>query len=233
MTPFNPKNGLPPAQGLYRPAHEHDACGIGFVASIPGHKSHDIIRKGVQVLLNLTHRGTCGRVERRTGWLHGHGHAAGLPLGQAPIAVQLFQATLRAGIATQDPALRKHFQGQPQHIINFFFFITEQVRQYMAELGFRTVDEMVGRVDMLDVEPAVDHWEARGPDHSAILYNPRRNFAMYGQKTKTPMDVQPQSLLQRHAHNAYGNSGCASVGNAIGSPAGIPEKHDRLQNRHH
>src|SRR5438105_803081 len=53
-------NGLPPVQGLYNPAHEHDACGIGFVASIRGHKSHDIIRKGIQVLINLTHRGACG-----------------------------------------------------------------------------------------------------------------------------------------------------------------------------
>jgi glutamate synthase domain-containing protein 1 len=60
MTRLNPRNGLPPAQGLYDPANEHDACGIGFVASISGHKSHDIIRKGIQVLLNLTHRGACG-----------------------------------------------------------------------------------------------------------------------------------------------------------------------------
>ena len=60
MTRLNPKNGLPPAQGLYDPAHEHDACGIGFVASISGQKSHDIIKKGIQVLLNLAHRGACG-----------------------------------------------------------------------------------------------------------------------------------------------------------------------------
>src|SRR5579859_1261948 len=60
MTRLNPKNGLPPAQGLYDPAHEHDACGIGFVASISGEKSHEIIRKGIQVLLNLAHRGACG-----------------------------------------------------------------------------------------------------------------------------------------------------------------------------
>src|ERR1700728_3955520 len=59
-TRLNPKNGLPPAQGLYHPAHEHDACGIGFVASISGHKSHDIIRKGIQILINLQHRGACG-----------------------------------------------------------------------------------------------------------------------------------------------------------------------------
>ena len=80
--------------------------------------------------------------------------------------------TCSVGIATQDPALRKQFQGQPEHVINFFFFIAEQVRQYMSELGFRTVDEMVGRVDLLEVAPAVEHWKARGLDYSAILYNP-------------------------------------------------------------
>src|SRR5580693_1713495 len=58
-TRLNP-NGLPPAQGLYHPAQEHDACGIGFVASISGTRSHDIIAKGLQVLLNLAHRGACG-----------------------------------------------------------------------------------------------------------------------------------------------------------------------------
>src|ERR1700692_4470425 len=80
--------------------------------------------------------------------------------------------TCSVGIATQDPVLRKQFQGQPEHIINFFFFLAEQVRQYMAELGFRSFDEMVGRVDTLDAEPAVDHWKARGLDFSSILYNP-------------------------------------------------------------
>src|SRR5216683_3836938 len=80
--------------------------------------------------------------------------------------------TCSVGIATQDAELRKKFTGQPEHVINFFFFIAEQVRQYMAELGFRKVDDMVGRVDMLDVQPAVDHWKARGVDLSAIFYNP-------------------------------------------------------------
>ena len=80
--------------------------------------------------------------------------------------------TCSVGIATQDPALRKQFQGRPEHVINFFFFLAEQVRQYMAELGFRKFDEMVGRVDMLDFEPALDHWKARGLDFSAILYSP-------------------------------------------------------------
>jgi glutamate synthase domain-containing protein 3 len=80
--------------------------------------------------------------------------------------------TCPVGIATQDPALRAKFAGAPEQVVNFFFFIAEQVRQYMAELGFRKVDEMVGRVDMLDVQPAVNHWKARGVDLSAILYNP-------------------------------------------------------------
>src|SRR6201999_1747235 len=80
--------------------------------------------------------------------------------------------TCSVGIATQDPELRKHFMGQPEHVINFFFFIAEQVRQYMAELGFKKLDDMVGRVDKLNMQPAVDHWKARGIDLSAILYNP-------------------------------------------------------------
>jgi len=80
--------------------------------------------------------------------------------------------TCPVGIATQDPVLRSRFQGTPEHVINFFFFVAEQTRELMAELGFRTVDEMVGRVDMLDVQPAAKHWKARGIDLSAILYNP-------------------------------------------------------------
>src|ERR1700722_14351124 len=80
--------------------------------------------------------------------------------------------TCSVGIATQDPLLRKQFQGQPEHVINFFFFLAEQVRQYMSELGFRHMDEMIGRVDMLAVQPAVHHWKSRGLDLSAILYSP-------------------------------------------------------------
>jgi glutamate synthase domain-containing protein 2/glutamate synthase domain-containing protein 1/glutamate synthase domain-containing protein 3 len=81
--------------------------------------------------------------------------------------------TCPVGIATQDPALRAKFAGQPEHVINFFFFIAEQVRRYMARMGFRTFDEMVGRVDMLEARKAVDHWKAKGLDLSMILFNPR------------------------------------------------------------
>ena len=80
--------------------------------------------------------------------------------------------TCPVGIATQDPVLRAKFQGTPEHVINFFFFLAEQVRRYMAQMGFRTFDEMVGRSHMLECRPAVDHWKAKGIDLSAILYNP-------------------------------------------------------------
>jgi glutamate synthase domain-containing protein 3 len=80
--------------------------------------------------------------------------------------------TCPVGIATQDPALRAKFTGQPEHVINFFFFIAEQVRHIMARLGFRRMDEMIGRVDMIEARPAIEHWKARGLDFSSILYNP-------------------------------------------------------------
>jgi len=80
--------------------------------------------------------------------------------------------TCSVGIATQDPVLRARFTGQPEHVINFFFFLAEQVREHMAKLGFRTVDEMVGRVDKIDAAVADDHWKAKGIDLSSILYSP-------------------------------------------------------------
>ena len=81
--------------------------------------------------------------------------------------------TCPVGIATQNPELRKKFDGQPEHVINFFFFIAEEVREWMAKLGFRKMDEMIGRVDMLEMRAAIDHWKARGLDFSSILYNPQ------------------------------------------------------------
>ncbi|MBK5290885.1 MAG: glutamate synthase large subunit [Acidobacteriia bacterium] len=80
--------------------------------------------------------------------------------------------TCPVGIATQDPELRKKFTGTPEDVINFFFYIAEELRQIMAKFGFRTIDEMVGRVDLLDSREAVDHWKAKGLDFSQIFYNP-------------------------------------------------------------
>ena len=80
--------------------------------------------------------------------------------------------TCSVGIATQDPELRKQFDGQPEHVINYFFFLAEQLREIMAELGFRKVDEMVGRMDRLDTREAIDHWKAKGLDFSQMLHMP-------------------------------------------------------------
>jgi glutamate synthase (ferredoxin) len=76
------------------------------------------------------------------------------------------------GVATQDPELRKKFAGKPEFVENFFRFIAREVREHMASLGFRTMDEMIGRVDRLDMRRAADHWKARGLDCSSILYRP-------------------------------------------------------------
>src|SRR5438045_387263 len=78
--------------------------------------------------------------------------------------------TCPVGIATQDPVLRKRFTGEPEHVINYFFFVADEVRELMAKLGFRTFDEMVGRVDRLDMVRAIDHWKAKGIDLSRLLY---------------------------------------------------------------
>ena len=78
--------------------------------------------------------------------------------------------TCPVGVATQDPVLRARFTGQPEHIINYFFFIAEEVRELMAELGFRSFNEMVGAVGKLDMRHAIDHWKAKGVDLGRILY---------------------------------------------------------------
>ncbi|MGH6820865.1 MAG: glutamate synthase-related protein, partial [Methylocella sp.] len=80
--------------------------------------------------------------------------------------------TCPVGIASQDPVLRKRFTGQPEHVINFFFFVAEEVRQLMATMGYRTFDEMIGQIQMLDGKQAIDHWKARGLDFSKLFQKP-------------------------------------------------------------
>ncbi len=80
--------------------------------------------------------------------------------------------TCPVGIATQDPDLRSKFTGTPEFVENFFRFIVQEIRELMAELGFRTMDEMIGRADCLDIEPAVHHWKAKGIDLSPLLHVP-------------------------------------------------------------
>jgi len=80
--------------------------------------------------------------------------------------------TCPVGVATQDPVLRARFTGQPEHVINYFFFVAEELRGIMAELGFATVNAMIGRVDRLNMRAAIDHWKAQGVDLSRLLYQP-------------------------------------------------------------
>ncbi|OGR83138.1 MAG: glutamate synthase subunit alpha [Elusimicrobia bacterium RIFCSPHIGHO2_01_FULL_64_10] len=87
--------------------------------------------------------------------------------------------TCPVGIATQDPDLRKKFDGKPEHVINYFFYIAEELRGIMASLGFRTMNEMIGRTDRLDVREAADHWKARGLDLSPILHMPEPRNRWY------------------------------------------------------
>ncbi len=81
--------------------------------------------------------------------------------------------TCPAGIATQDPQLRQAFTGDPEHTVNFMTFIAQEVRELMAQLGFRSLNEMVGRTDVLEPKQAIDHWKAKGLDFSNILYQPK------------------------------------------------------------
>jgi glutamate synthase (NADPH) large chain len=152
--------------------------------------------------------------------------------------------TCPVGVATQDPALRAKFQGTPEHVINFFFFIAEQVRQHMARMGFRTFDEMVGRVDMLEARKALEHWKAKGLDLSMILYNPptprriaRRciqaqdhglaealdykliDHAREALENRTPVEIK---LPIRNVHRTVGAMLSGEIARRFGS-AGLPD----------
>jgi glutamate synthase (NADPH/NADH) large chain len=80
--------------------------------------------------------------------------------------------TCPVGVATQDPVLRAKFSGKPEHVVNYFFFIAEEARQIMAQLGIRTFDELIGRADLLDKSKAISHWKAKGLDFSRMFYQP-------------------------------------------------------------
>jgi glutamate synthase domain-containing protein 2/glutamate synthase domain-containing protein 1/glutamate synthase domain-containing protein 3 len=86
--------------------------------------------------------------------------------------------TCPVGIATQDERLRKRFAGTPAHVVTFFRFVAQEVRELLAELGYRKFDELIGRVDRLEVKDALDHWKARGLDYSDLLYKPDVPFAV-------------------------------------------------------
>jgi glutamate synthase (ferredoxin) len=95
--------------------------------------------------------------------------------------------TCPVGVATQDPELRRHFAGEPEHVVNFMRFVAQEVRELMALLGFRTVAEMVGRSDRLEMAPALDHWKAHGLDLSKVLHQPEVP-ASVGRRCRIPQD---------------------------------------------
>lgn len=152
--------------------------------------------------------------------------------------------TCPVGIATQDPELRKKFEGQPEHVINFFFFVAEDLRRIMAELGFRTVDEMVGRVDCLAQRADVEHWKAKGIDLSAVLYDPpvpshvvRRNTIAQDHGLENALDkkliVMAQEAIEsgrpialeipiRNVHRTVGTMLSGEIARRHGS-AGLPD----------
>jgi glutamate synthase (NADPH/NADH) large chain len=116
--------------------------------------------------------------------------------------------TCPVGVATQDPELRKKFTGQPEHVINYFFFVAEEVREIMARLGFRNVNEMIGRTDRLETAHAIKHWKAKGLDFSRILYKPEMgpDVAVYhSEKQDHALDKALDNELIRLAKPALEN----------------------------
>ena len=84
--------------------------------------------------------------------------------------------TCPVGVATQDPVLRAKFTGQPEHVVNFFFFVAEELRELMAQIGIRRLEDLIGRSDLLDMKKGVEHWKAKGLDYSRIFYRPERKL---------------------------------------------------------
>ncbi len=112
--------------------------------------------------------------------------------------------TCPVGIATQDPELRKRFKGTPEHVVNFFFFVAEEVREILASLGLRSLDEAIGRVDLLGVSAAIEHWKARGVDLTHIL----THIELAGRRPRATASNRPR----RCSTTRSTGSSCASAG---------------------
>jgi glutamate synthase domain-containing protein 2/glutamate synthase domain-containing protein 1/glutamate synthase domain-containing protein 3 len=104
--------------------------------------------------------------------------------------------TCSVGVATQDPQLRKNFSGKPEFVVNFFSMIAQEVREYMAELGFKTMDELIGRSDLLEVNSAVDFWKARGLDFSKIFFKEAQGLNAIVRRTEN-QDHGIENVLDR------------------------------------
>ncbi|MGA8154605.1 MAG: glutamate synthase large subunit [Rhodoplanes sp.] len=104
--------------------------------------------------------------------------------------------TCPVGVATQDPVLRRRFKGQPEHVINYFFFVAEEVRELMAEMGYRSFDEMIGQVQMLDQHRLLEHWKAKGLDFSRLFTKPHAPRGVNIYKCE-PQDHRIDRILDR------------------------------------
>jgi glutamate synthase (NADPH/NADH) large chain len=104
--------------------------------------------------------------------------------------------TCPVGVATQDPVLRKRFVGQPEHVINYFFFVAEEVRELMAEMGYRTFAEMIGQMQMLDKQEVVEHWKAKGLDFTRLFHKPPAPAGVNIHKCE-PQDHKIHTILDR------------------------------------
>jgi len=139
--------------------------------------------------------------------------------------------TCPVGIATQDPELRKRFKGTPEHVVNFFFFIAEEVREILASLGLRTLNEAIGRVDLLAAKHAIEHWKARGVDLTHILAHIELPEGAPRHRVKPPPAVLDDALdweLVKRSQAVIEAGGApptgSSDGNAhAGPPSGTPD----------
>lgn len=104
--------------------------------------------------------------------------------------------TCPVGVATQNPELRKKFAGKPEYVVNFMYFIAQEMREWMAKLGFRTIDEMIGRTDRLEMSKAISHYKAKGLDYSKILYQPELP-ADYGRYCQMEQDHELDKSLDK------------------------------------
>ena len=108
--------------------------------------------------------------------------------------------TCPVGVATQNPALRKKFMGDPTHAVNFMQFVAQEIREYMAQLGFRTMNDMIGRTDKIEARKAIDHWKAKGLDYTDILHQPQvgpeiGRYCQIGQNHGLERSLDKQTLI--------------------------------------
>jgi glutamate synthase (NADPH) large chain len=122
--------------------------------------------------------------------------------------------TCPVGVATQDPELRKKFSGQPEHVVNYFFFVAEEVRELMAQMGIRKFDGLIGRSDLLDMKHGIDHWKAQGLDFSRVFHQPKVAASVSRHHTDTQDHALEKALdnqLIAQAQNALNNKQAVAI----------------------